>query len=99
MNYKKIFRTFFKYTSLILLLFLLYKFYTLGIFASGAARYKESAISQAAVRPIVIAGDLQKTSFIEKCMGRESNDRERILLIKEMVFDGSNRFEWKDFDL
>ncbi len=63
-------------------------------------------------KQIAVIGDLQRTSVWELAIGRESNDEERILLINEiakvnpamvvllgdLVFDGSDETEWRDFD-
>jgi predicted MPP superfamily phosphohydrolase len=60
----------------------------------------------------IVLGDTQKTSLWEKIVGRESNDAERELIINEiansdpafviivgdLVFDGSSETHWKDFD-
>lgn len=60
----------------------------------------------------VILGDLQRTSFVEMIMGREQNDLERDLIVKEitkekplftvllgdMVFEGDSQKDWKYFD-
>ncbi len=61
---------------------------------------------------IIVVGDLQKTSFWEKLIGRESNDEERKLIVNEiskenpamlvllgdLVFDGSSASDWEEFD-
>ncbi|QQS35350.1 MAG: metallophosphoesterase [Ignavibacteriales bacterium] len=73
-----------------------------------------SGISNPSVstKKFVVVGDLQRTSFLEKIIGRESNDNERELIINEianidpafmvivgdLVFDGSSSSHWKEFD-
>jgi Icc-related predicted phosphoesterase len=61
---------------------------------------------------IIVIGDIQRTSIWEYFIGREENDPERILMINEiarlnpaavvllgdMVFDGSDRSHWAGFD-
>ncbi len=62
--------------------------------------------------PLAVVGDLQRTSFWEYMMGRESNDFERkeitenisehnpgsVVLLGDMVFEGDNIDHWKYFD-
>lgn len=62
--------------------------------------------------PIIAVGDLQKTSIWESMIGRESNDFERkeiieniseqdpgsVVLLGDMVFEGDNEGQWRDFD-
>ncbi len=76
--------------------------------------YKEPVSSNTILssRPISVVGDLQRTSFYERIIGREQNDNERrkivsaiadgnpaaVIILGDMVFDGSSKNEWKDFD-
>lgn len=60
----------------------------------------------------IVAGDFQKTSFLEKLIGRESNDTEREFIVSEiansdpaflvvlgdLVYDGSIESDWEEFD-
>ncbi len=64
-------------------------------------------------KPLVVAGDLQRTSFFERLIGREQNDIEREKIVKaiadenpaalvilgDMVFDGSCSSDWEKFDI
>ena len=63
-------------------------------------------------KAIALVGDLQRTSIWELVMGREQNDAEReliitsiakenpamVILLGDMVFDGSSVFQWEYFD-
>lgn len=63
-------------------------------------------------KSFIVLGDLQRTSFWERIIGRESNDTERKLIINEianndpafvvivgdLVFSGASESDWKDFD-
>ncbi len=76
--------------------------------------YKEPQTSSilTSKHSLVIVGDLQRTSFFERIIGREQNDIERkkiisaiaeenpaaVVILGDMVFDGSSKNEWKDFD-
>lgn len=62
--------------------------------------------------PIIAVGDLQKTSLWETMIGRENNDIERkeiianiseqnpgsVILLGDMVFEGDNSEQWRNFD-
>lgn len=62
---------------------------------------------------LLVVGDLQRTSLVERWMGRERNDAERarllralaseedaagLLLLGDLVFDGSDCGDWADLD-
>jgi len=63
-------------------------------------------------KPIAVVGDLQRTSVWEMMLGREQNDTEReniiseikkedpalLVLLGDMVFEGSDRKQWEYFD-
>lgn len=80
-----------------------------------ASEYRDFSDTLATVenlKPVVILGDLQRTSLLELMVGREQNDYERekliqkiakedpslIILLGDMVSDGSDNDNWKYFD-
>ena len=83
-----------------------------GHTVSSAAKSNSIIPGDSKSRKIALVGDLQRTSIWELVMGREQNDPERGLIVKsistdnpamvillgDMVFDGSNSFQWDYFD-
>jgi Icc-related predicted phosphoesterase len=112
MNFKKIVSSPLKYLTIPLIFLSFFEFRPNGISDSPVFDYSFDPVSQSEIKPIAIIGDLQKTSLPEIFMGRESNDEERVLLVNEisgldpammvilgdMVFDGSDANEWFGFD-
>ena len=90
----------------LIILFIIVEFSHFGkIGFEEASHYNQQNISQTENKQIAVVGDLQTTSFWELLIGRESNDRERELIVNQivkekpsmliilgdMVFDGSVR--------
>jgi Icc-related predicted phosphoesterase len=112
MKFKKIVSSPLEYTAIAFLFLSFFEFQPHEVSATGKVNYSFTAVTQSPVKSIAVIGDLQETSLLELCIGRESNDAERVLLINEitkqnpamivllgdMVFDGSDVKEWRGFD-
>jgi len=70
------------------------------------------SLDPASDAPLAVVGDLQRTSAIERLIGREQNDAERgrivaaltrerpagVVMLGDLVFDAADRREWNRFD-